>query len=293
MVAAAVFLHRAWLLPHLLSLDAPLVALVWQAWWAHAAGVPLLPAHRAALGLAVWAIYLADRLADARQPERPDTATVRHRTVRRRWKPLGGLLAAVLAALAAVTLFGGLPTADVRAGLLLALVESGYFALVHRFVGRRRRGGPERHDDRNGWWKEAWVGGSFAVGTALFVRAGLTTVGPAVAVGLFGAACFLNCALITRWETVAVALSPRDDAKRGTWLRPACGALTTLAAGLALADGVAASIGAGAFPTAPVAFGAAGLRLLDGPLGAGWRPETRRVLADAVLLTPLWWLARG
>ncbi len=255
----------AWLLPHLLSLDAPLVALVWQAWWARAAGAALLPAHRAALGLAVWAIYLADRLADVRGPERPDTATARHRFSRRWRGPLRGLLGAALGGLAAVTLGGGLPPADVRAGLGLAALMGGYFAWVHRVRWKVA-----------GWWKEAWVGAAFAAGTALFVRERLTA-GEWLAVGLFGAVAFGNCALIARWET------PGGPRRPGTFLRPACAGLAVLAAGLALT-------GRGAFPTAPVAFAAAGLRLLDGPAGESWRPETRRVWADLVLLTPLWWL---
>lgn len=264
--------RQAWLLPHLLGLDAPLVALVWQAWWERAAGATLLPGHRAALGLAVWAIYLADRLADVRVPERADTATSRHRFSRRWRGPLGFLLMVAAVALAGVTLGGGLPTRDVAAGLALAAVMGGYFAWVH--------GGAGRPGFLRGWWKEAWVGAAFAAGTALFVRERLTG-GQAVAVGLFGAVCFVNCAMITRWELNAGASAPR-----GAFLRPVCGGIALLAAGLALA-------GRGMFPTIPVAFAAAGLRLLDGPAGRGMAPETRRVLADVVLLTPLWWLLRG
>ncbi len=266
-------LRQAWLLPHFLSLDAPLVALVWQAWWARSTGVTLLPGQRATLGFAVWVIYLADRLADVRGPERPDTATPRHRFSRRWRGPLGFLLMVATVALAGVTLGGGLPASDVVAGLALAAVMGGYFAWVHgRMAGR---------PGFRGWWKEVWVGAAFAAGTALFVRNQLTG-GQAVAVGLFGAVCFLNCALITRWE-----MNVGPSAARGAFLRPACGGIALLAAGLALAGrGVV-------FPTIPVAFAAAGLRLLDGPAGRNATPETRRVLADVALLTPLWWLLRG
>lgn len=261
--------RRAWLLPHFLSLDAPLVALVWQAWWSSTANVRLLPAHRAALGLAVWAIYLADRLADTRGPERADTATARHRFSRRWRGPLAALLAVATLGLAAVTVAGGLPAADVKAGLGLAAVMGGYFAWVQgwpRPVG--------------GWWKEAWVGAAFAAGTALFVRNRLTA-GEWLAVGAFGAVCFVNCALITRWE-----VPPDAAARGGSFLRPACGVLAVVTAALAL-------MGRGIIPVAPVAFAAAGLRLLDGPLGERWSSETRRIMADVVLLTPLWWLVRA
>ena len=257
-------LRSLWLLPHLLSLDAPLVALVWQAWWARSAGVHLLLSHRIALGFAVWSIYLADRLADVRGPERADTATSRHRFSRRWHGPLRLLLAVALGGLAAVTVLGGLPSEDVWAGLGLAVLMSGYFAWVHLVQVHLGR-----------WWKEAWVGAAFAGGTALFVRHGLDG-GGWLAVALFGVTCFGNCALITRWENGGRPAT-------GGFLRPACGAIALLAAGLALA-------GHGSFPTVPVAFAAAGLRLLDGPAGRARSLDARRVLADVALLTPLWWL---
>jgi hypothetical protein len=55
-----------WLWMNLLSLDAPLVALVWQDLLARCYGTLLLPAGRTVLGLTVWAIYIADRLMDVR-----------------------------------------------------------------------------------------------------------------------------------------------------------------------------------------------------------------------------------
>ncbi|HXJ40728.1 MAG TPA: hypothetical protein VNH18_15715, partial [Bryobacteraceae bacterium] len=57
-----------WLWINLLSLDAPLVAVVWQDFLARCYGAPLLPQVRWALGLTVWAIYIADRLLDVRTP---------------------------------------------------------------------------------------------------------------------------------------------------------------------------------------------------------------------------------
>ena len=55
-----------WLWFSLLSLDAPLIALVWQDFLARCYPTLLRPAGRGALGLTVWAIYLADRLLDVR-----------------------------------------------------------------------------------------------------------------------------------------------------------------------------------------------------------------------------------
>ena len=53
-----------WLLPNVLSLDAPVIAVVWQSFFAAVFGTPITIAARVSLGLAVWAIYIADRLLD-------------------------------------------------------------------------------------------------------------------------------------------------------------------------------------------------------------------------------------
>ena len=56
-----------WLWPNLLSLDAPIVALVWLYMFKRAWHVNYLPWQSyLALGLAVWVVYVADRLLDHR-----------------------------------------------------------------------------------------------------------------------------------------------------------------------------------------------------------------------------------
>ncbi len=57
-----------WLLPNLLSLDAPIIAIIWQSLLANYASLPLRLTGRIVLGLTVWSIYIADRLLDVRQP---------------------------------------------------------------------------------------------------------------------------------------------------------------------------------------------------------------------------------
>lgn len=55
-----------WLIPNLLSLDAPLVAVAWLYMFAKTWRVDYLPwAAYFSLGLVVWVIYVADRLVDA------------------------------------------------------------------------------------------------------------------------------------------------------------------------------------------------------------------------------------
>ena len=58
--------HSPLALWHLLSLDAPSVATVWTIAIAHAAGVDLPWTSAAAMFIAVWILYAADRLLDAR-----------------------------------------------------------------------------------------------------------------------------------------------------------------------------------------------------------------------------------
>ena len=71
-----------WLWLNLLSLDAPLIAIVWQDFLARCFPSLLREPGRWALGLTVWAIYLADRLIDVRHPEAP-VEPPRHRFYRR------------------------------------------------------------------------------------------------------------------------------------------------------------------------------------------------------------------
>ena len=56
-----------WLWPHVLSLEAPVVIVAWQAALAHLHHARLLPGVYQALALAAWFVYLLDRVLDARR----------------------------------------------------------------------------------------------------------------------------------------------------------------------------------------------------------------------------------
>ena len=265
-----------WIWPHLLSLDAPAVAVGWQAWWAHTQGVRLGWFHHAILGLCVWMIYLADRLADSVTAPPEEWGTPRHAFYHRRRRLLGGLLVAAVAALA-VLAPSTLNRREFAGGAALLAATAAYFWLMH---------------GRSGWRaplpKEAVVGGVFAVGVAFFV-AGAGAGGAPGLLGvrtvLFGALCFVNCALISRWERTL-----RDRRQRSSlinahpWLVEHLG---WCAAGLA-ALGAAAGWGIGSpLAFAPLALAASGLWALD--LARNRIPATAlRVLADVALMTP--WL---
>ena len=129
-----------WLLPwlwiHILSLDAPIVAISWARLFAESIGIKrLLPGVYTLLFFAVWVIYLVDRLIDTApwKAALPDTA--RHRFYRRFWWTMLGLTfvcSGVIVALTIGDLFGGddaVPGGIVGSGLLLSVVVVVYFAL--------------------------------------------------------------------------------------------------------------------------------------------------------------------
>jgi hypothetical protein len=121
-----------WLWPNLLSLDAPVIAVLWQGFLAYRFSAPLRPAAQAVLGLTVWAIYLLDRLLDARHAPSP-CEPARHRFYRRHSRPMAALLALVFAADAWAAMFLLRP-AILREGLILAAGVVIYFATFHIFA---------------------------------------------------------------------------------------------------------------------------------------------------------------
>lgn len=105
-----------WQLPNLLALEAPLIALVWQAFAGQCWGTPASAAARVVLGLTVWAIYVGDRLLDIRV-EPP--ATDRHAfCLRYKTWFIAGLLVAVCT-VALISLFF-LDRVMFRGGIALA-----------------------------------------------------------------------------------------------------------------------------------------------------------------------------
>jgi hypothetical protein len=260
-----------WLWPHVLSLDAPIVAVVWQHWWATIAGAKLLWFHDVILALAVWMIYLADRLADTRNAVCHAPETARHAFSARHRRALTPLLACVVLFLTVLTP-AALSRREFEAGLGLLLVAGGYFWLIHR-PQRSRQVGPAS--------KEAFVGAIFALGTAFFAtwRSGPPSALVLGSEVMFALLCFLNCALITQWE--GAATEPDSHLSR---FRPS-GRLGIGCMWLAAAAGLLA-IGSGSAALAPIALGALALAWLDRQR-AWFSPNALRVLADLALLAPL------
>ena len=178
---------------HLLSLDAPTVATLWTAFIARAAALRLPALSLAAMFLAVWVLYAADRLLDAQQLYRQPTAAVdlelrhlfhyRHRYV---FLSALGLVTVLLA-----ILIPQLAPAVIKPFLILGTLLAGYFVLIHATSGAHRLP------------KEFAVGLFFSVAVfiptaARLLPPALRTIAPLTL--LFAALCCLNCVCIYSWE---------------------------------------------------------------------------------------------
>jgi hypothetical protein len=268
-------MHRAgpvtplWLWPNILSLDAPLIAITWQAFLAQRYAVPLRFAGRIELFLAVWAIYIADRLLDARHPA-TFAEPARHRFYRNHRRLATVLLAALLTAALAIAVFWLRP-AVLRNGLVPLAAVALYLAALN--VGRPRQVA-----------KELVVAFVFTAGTFLVAWTNdplspLTLLAPAAAFLLL---CLANLSAIEKWEgaELRVAADPPHVTTRAMvrtariWIP-----LFALLALLRGSDPWYLAIGISAAAIAALLYSGTRLRI-----------EARRVLVDAVLFTPLLFL---
>jgi hypothetical protein len=179
----SVAVKRAWLWPNLLSLDAPIVAVLWQVLFARCfhADIYVLPA--ALLMLAVWLIYAADRVFDGLKKT---ASQPRHEFYRRNWRVVLPVWSGALA-IASWLACTRLPSTLLVQGAVLLAGVATYFAAVHFAHGLGR-------------WKEAAVAVLFALGTSLAAWPKIHSVSDAAPVVLFSCLCWINCVAIERWE---------------------------------------------------------------------------------------------
>jgi hypothetical protein len=177
-----------WLWPNLLSLDAPVIAALWQAAFASDVGVKLTLASRTALPLAVWLIYLVDRLLDTANgiPAKP---TARHAFYCAQRD--GCYVLTLLVGLLLCVSVWFLPLPVVENGMMVAGTVALYLLTVHIRRGKWRRWLP----------KEAAVGLIFGIGTTLAPFTWASNSGRLVFPALiFGVLCWTNSAAIEIWE---------------------------------------------------------------------------------------------
>jgi len=282
----AASLLRGW---HLLSLDAPTVAVTWCAAFLSVAGVPLtLPAGRwpvSFLCLATWLCYVGDRIQDARSSLEPADLRARHRFYGHWWHTRRSSLIALVGmatlVCAAAGLFG-LSAPLLVDYIALTLASLLYFAWVHS--GRERT--------TRVLAKEAAVAIIFALGCILpaWSIAGATLRLQLVPAGvLFALLCWLNCVAIERWEGRGVVAGHAHPSTH--WAARHLNALLIASALAATALAVLRhTIGR---PTALAPYLACAFLLLAALEHYRLRlsVDSLRIFADVALLTPLLWFA--
>jgi hypothetical protein len=252
---------RVWLWPNLLSLDAPLIALLWQVLFVRCFHSRLAPLSPVLLAISVWLIYAADHALDALLHARGAADRPRHEFYRRHWRlmlPVWTLALSLCAWLA----WTYLPAAEFDRGAMLISGVAIYLCAVHAIPGALRRPGS----------KEAIVALLFGLGTTLAAWQSVSTSSDVLAIVLFAVLCWVNCTVIEDWEG-------GRPARKGASF--ASGAIALIAV-LLLREHRPVL---GCAETAS----AMGLMLVDRMRGR-LSTDALRVLADAMLATPLLFL---
>jgi hypothetical protein len=263
-----------WLWPNLLSLDAPLVAVLWQGFLAYRFSLPLRPAGRLVLGLTVWAIYLLDRLLDARKPASL-REPARHRFYRQHSNLMAALCAVVLGADAMIAILWLRPEV-LREGLIPLAGVLAYLAILH--ISSRRVSGKSIK-----FPKEIAAAILFTAGTFLTAWAALRRPGLAWPAMAFFILCLANIVAIEAWEwrelPNGASFAPHPCTR---WLA------RTYLFWVPVAVIVCALVGRNDwYASIALSAGACAVLFLMGrrvPL------EARRALVDGVLLSPLLFL---
>jgi hypothetical protein len=268
---------RLW---HLASLDAPTVAVVWSFAFARTAGVDLPAWVPVLLALTTWAVYIGDRLLDARSALRTgDLSCLRERhffhwRLRRSLTPI----AVIAAGISAFIIFTRMPLVVRERDFVLAVAAIAYFSRVHV---------PRKESAKRPFLfsKEFLVGVLFTAGCTVptLSRRDATTIPvPAlwalvISVAFFAVLAWLNCQAIERWESDTVSHISAYAVQLGcVGVVLAVFFFHGTRGGTLLITGAAASLM---------------LALLDRSR-AKLTPLALRAAADLVLLTPLLLLAR-
>jgi hypothetical protein len=252
---------------HLLSLDAPTLAVLWCALFSAAARVHLPSELLVLLAIGVWAIYVLDRILDGFDPAPGEQLKERHYFYARHRMRFVPLLAAA-GTIGAVMLFKNrsvLLPATRHDFLALAALLVIYYLLIHAFRRQAR-----------------WVPKEFAVGVFFSSAIAVPTwvrlapqqrsdmILPVLALGVL---CWFNCIAITRWE----ASGDAPPQTRSFWpLSVGC---------------LAISLAGMAGHLSPIIF----LAIITSTVALLWLEWNRtrftalslRIAADCALLTPL------
>ncbi|CAN5750489.1 hypothetical protein BH11VER1_BH11VER1_29250 [soil metagenome] len=125
-----------WLWLNVLSLDAPLVAVLWQWALAQAYGVQMDPVTYSTLGLTVWLIYVVDRVFDTRSVDENHALAARHLYYRQHYRFFVWCAIPSVAIFLMYRVFTALPATILWRGIGLGFLVGMY--LLH-FVARGHR----------------------------------------------------------------------------------------------------------------------------------------------------------
>ena len=261
---------------HLLSLDAPTVATLWT-WFIASANHVRLPLSAAlAMTIAVWTLYAADRLMDARllnlEPTYHEDLEARHYFHHlHRSTFLRGIF---FASIALAAILPQLEPAAVHLYLILGALVFAYFTVIHATSSGHRLP------------KEIAVGLFFAA--AIFIptvaRRPDLRIDLLPSAILFAALCSLNCLFIYAWEHPGTHFAQRTHAIT----RIALGNLELLTVLLIVAGFALAFFNHHSYwPIAWAITFSATLLLLLHKQRASVSRVTLRAAADLVLTTPL------
>jgi hypothetical protein len=184
---------------HLLSLDAPTVAVLWAWLFARAMYLRLPSVALLLLGLATWLFYVADRILHGLRKERRELLRDRHIFhARHRRAFLSAAL--ILAGLSVWMALTRMYPKALREDLFLSIFALLYLLLVH--AASR----VSAHRQTRWLPKEMAVGIIFASATAvpawsrLNQRSGVEKIQLFEAAVFFAALCWINCVAIKKWE---------------------------------------------------------------------------------------------
>lgn len=265
---------RALALWHLLSLDAPTVAALWTWFIARSCRIHLPVVAILAMAVAVWTLYVADRLLDAQLAGREELEARHYFHGHHRFAFLVGITAA---SILLATLLPRLSQEAIRLYLILGGFVFGYFVIIHATESARRLP------------KEIAVGICFA--SAVFIPTVSRdpnlrrTLLPAAL--LFASLCSLNCLFIYAWEHPSpTGTVPHTITRFALKHLPA---LSLLVCGLAIAFATTDSQ-PHRLICFPIAMSVGCLLLLHRNRSRS-SPLMLRSAADFVLLTPLLFIA--
>jgi hypothetical protein len=267
-----------WIWPHLLSLDAPAVAVVWQLLSIRVSHARVASVVTAVLALVIWLIYVGDRILDSYQTDQNSQEPLRHRFYKAHRKAFLPPFLGVLLLTAWIS-YAELGLRMRRDGLLLAALVGLYLVVVHALQGGAK-----------GWFpKELAVAILFGAGTLMpvAIRAQQIPLWFLPAFLLFFLVLWMNALLIeySEWLTLREGKEGRPHG-------------STIVLGEHLA---AFAIGVGVLALAAMAvpfFAPARLILLAetviafamGGIGLHWRripAQAVGIAADMALLAPL------